>query len=229
MEGKLRMSGVRNHPLNYRLRGMSKSGDVYTFQVNLETLDETLFVKLGQKVKGYTIKSFNAPKETLVIEREGRTIELPNGKKVEIARRVAQIVNIIRPAFATNVTVGAVFEVDAVSYLTQDILEDSVTATTGTVHKVEIKIPKETEEERKIRKEGGKLPSAPEQPKAVPAPTCSSPVICPACPHSAPAVRPGMAERYVPTPATPQEYLQGSLPPPEVLQRIREANRNRPQ
>ncbi len=230
MFGKLRMSGVHKRPLNYRLRGLSKSGTVYTFQVNLETLDETLFVKLGQTVKGYHIKSFNSPKETLTIERDGKVIDMPNGKKVEVPRSVAQIVNIIRDRYVTNVTAGAKIDVDGIAVTIKEILDEEIAATrapiaaidgTNIAGVVQFIIPRETEAERAIRKGGGKLPAAPER----------VPESFPQEPRTPPAsnLPPGGFERPF-TPAPPVAPTEGFGPPPaEVLQRMREANRVRPQ
>ena len=228
---KLRMSGVRKSPLYYRLRGLSKAGSVYTFQVNLETLDETIFVKLGQTVKGYHIKSFNPAKETLTIERGGRAIDLPNGKKVEVPRSVAQIVNIIRPQYATNVTVGAKIDIDGVVVTVKEIKDDQLIATRPLLDAldgkaapgvVEFIIPRETDAERAVRKAGGKLPTAPERaPETFPlehrvAPTSNLPSF-----DNIPSTF---------APSSPVAPPEGFGPPPaEVLQRIREANRVRPQ
>ena len=228
---KLRMSGVRKSPLYYRLRGLSKSGTVYAFQVNLETLDETLFVKLGLTVKGYHIKSFNAAKETLTIEKDGRAIDLPNGKKVEVPRSVAQIVNIILPQYATNVTVGAKIDVDGVEVTIKEIKDEQLVATRPPVPAldgssakgvVEFIIPRETDAERAVRKAGGKLPTAPERtPEATP--------LEPRTPPTSNFPAPSGFERPF-NPAPPVAPTEGFGPPPaEVLQRMREANRLRPQ
>lgn len=232
MIGKLRMSGVRKSPLNYRLRGLSKSGTVYTFQVNLETLDETIFVKLGQTVKGYHIKSFNAAKETLTIEKDGRAIDLPNGQRKEVPRSVAQIVNIIRPQFATNVTVGAKIDIDGIEVTIRDILDEQVKAArppvaaldgTNAAGVVEFAIPRETEDERAVRKAGGKLPTAPER-----APESPTQEHRPAPASNFPApVSNFPAPSGFERPAAPSEGF--GPPPAEVLQRMREANRLRPQ
>ncbi len=228
MLAKLRMSGVRKSPLYYRLRGLSKSGTVYTFQVNLETLDETVFVKLGQKVKGYLIKSFNPAKETLTIERDGRTIDMPNGKRVDVPRSVAQIVNLIRPQFSTNVSVGAVLEIDGTQLAIREIQDEQIIATRPRVEAqdgkgsgpVEVVIKRETELERTLRKAGGKLPTAPER-----APETSP--FSPPPPTYNPSPTPGFEPSF--TPDSPSNLPEGFGPPPaEVLQRIREANRVRP-
>ena len=228
MLGKLRMSGVRKSPLYYRLRGLSKSGTVYTFQVNLETLDETIFVKLGQTVKGYNIKNYNAAKETLTIERDGRSIDLPNGKRVDVPRSVAQVVNLIRPQYSTNVTVGAALDLDGTLLTIRDIQDEQILATRPRVeaqegkgpNPVEVSIKRETEAERALRRAGGKLPSAPE--RALETPTFSPPP-----PVYNPSPTPGFERPF--TPDSPTNLPEGFGPPPaEVLERIREANRVRP-
>lgn len=235
MIAKLRMSGVRKSPLFHRLRGLSKSGTVYTFQVNLENLDETLFVKLGQTVRGYHIKSFNAPKETLIIERGGRAIDLPNGKKVEVPRNVAQIVNIIRPQYATNVVVGSKVDIDSVVITIKEIKDEQVIATRPAVPAldgakasgvVEFVIARESDAERSIRKAGGKLPTAPERdperaPDAFPLENQSPPV------YNVPPAYNVPPSGGFDGPVAPPEGF--GPPPAEVLQRIREANRLRPQ
>jgi hypothetical protein len=232
---KLRMSGVQKRPLFYRLRGLSKSGSVYSFQVNLENLDETLFVKLGQTVKGYHIKSFNAQKETLTIERGGSAIDLPNGKKVEVPRSVAQIVNIIRPQYATNVVVGSKVDIDGVVITIKEIKDEQVIAIRPSVAAldgakasgvVEFIISRETDAERSVRKAGGKLPTAPERaperaPDAFPLENQAPPA------SNAPPVYNIPPAGGFDGPAAPPEGF--GPPPAEVLQRIREANRLRPQ
>jgi hypothetical protein len=227
LAGKLRVFRVVPRPLPFLLAGLSRSGTSYSFQVYIMSLDRAHIAGINDEVKGWKLLRYDPNRQVLTIRRGDITLELPRDKKVEVPRRTAGLVNLVRPTFATNVVVGAVFELDGKQWTVQDIGESDLKIVAPGVAPVEVK--KETAQEMDFRvNQKGMHPSGSER-------TESGPGEFPP-PGPLEPTPPGWnsgSQGYDPgrRPTAPADsfrpYNPPLSPPPEVLERLREAERYR--
>ena len=130
---KLRVAAIRPVPFYLRFVSTSRFGDgSIRFQLNLQTLERTYFVKPGDVVLGYKVDQYDAngkDGETLMMIRQSdkRPVRLVKGKPVTEQELAILFVNLIdRSPVRPPQRLNDVFALRGVEYKVVDIRRESV-------------------------------------------------------------------------------------------------------
>lgn len=125
---KLRVSQILTKPFKLRFQAVSEVAGGALYQLNLRSLENTYFKKMGDMVEGYQLADFEPKAEkgpTLVLDRAGKKIRLVQGQEIQQDQREAKLVSLLdlRPF---EVTAGSTFKLKDRSYKVVDIKENGV-------------------------------------------------------------------------------------------------------
>lgn len=113
---RLRFDQVVTVPFRFRFVAVQEiQPGVLVFQLNVRTMDQTYFKRVGETVEGFLVSEFRKEGDTLVLTRGDRSVELKRGREViddQITVRFAFLIDRSRP----EARLGQTFKLRDVEY-----------------------------------------------------------------------------------------------------------------